>query len=196
MVLLKDWQTNGNISPRNNSMSTEKLSNHRAANEGQIIILGGVSGSGKSTVGKALASRLGWRFIEGDDFHSEMDIAKMQHGESLNDSDRKPWLYRLQNEIKNCLTQKCSAVLACSALKASYRSILCVDPNRVHFVFLTGKDSTLRQRLAQRTDHFMGSNLLGSQLEALELPKQTLVIDIQQPISAIVESIVSKLTTT
>jgi gluconokinase len=175
-------------------MSTEKLSNHRAANEGQVLILGGVSGSGKSTVGKALASRLGWRFIEGDDFHSDMDIAKMQHGESLNDSDREPWLYRLQNEIRNCLTQKCSAVLACSALKASYRSILCVDPNRVHFVFLTGKDSTLRQRLVQRADHFMGSNLLGSQLEALELPKQTLVIDIQQPISAIVESIVSKLT--
>ncbi len=174
-------------------MSTEKFPSLHATTNGRVIILGGVSGTGKSTIGKALASHLGWRFIEGDDFHPPENIAKMQHNEPLNDADREPWLYRLREEINDCLTQGCHAVLACSALKARYRSILCTDPERVHFVFLTGEKEVLRQRLSRRANHFMGPDLLESQLATLELPEHGLIIDIDQPIAAIVQSIAIRL---
>jgi gluconokinase len=172
-------------------MTTERLSHSHKTTDGQVIVLGGVSGTGKSTIGKVLADHLSWRFIEGDDFHPAENIAKMQRNEPLNDADREPWLYRLQDEIRDCLTQGYSAVLACSALKARYRSILCIDPQRVHFVFLTGGRDILHQRLSQRTRHFMGPDLLESQLATLELPEYGLTIDIDQPITAIVQSIVT-----
>lgn len=169
---------------------TTGIRSRQPINRGRVIILCGVSGSGKSTVGQALAERLSWRFIEGDSFHPHTNIAKMQRNEPLNDNDREPWLYRLRDEIKNCLTQENQTVLACSALKARYRAILCLDC-RVNFVFLIGQHDLLRQRLTQRAQHFMGPDLLNSQLDTLELPQHGLIVDINQPVPVIVELIVS-----
>ncbi|WAK03934.1 gluconokinase [Methylobacter sp. YRD-M1] len=160
---------------------------------GYVLIIAGVSGAGKTTVGKALAERLNWRYIEGDDFHPAANVAKMQRGEPLNDADREPWLRRLREEIKTCLDQGERAVLACSALKESYRARLRPDPERVHFVFLTGSYETLHRRLAQRRDHFMGPDLLTSQLETLDLPEGGLIVDIDQPVDAIVDAIMADL---
>lgn len=169
---------------------TTKTRSHQPINRGRVIVLCGVSGSGKSTVGQALAKRLDWHFIEGDSFHPHANIAKMQRNEPLNDSDRESWLYRLRDEIKNCLAQEYQTILACSALKARYRAILCLDC-RVNFVFLIGKHDLLRQRLTQRTQHFMGPDLLKSQMDTLELPQHGLIVDINQSVPVIVELIVS-----
>lgn len=156
---------------------------------GCILIIGGVSGAGKTTVGKALAERLNWRFIEGDDFHPDTNITKMRQGEPLNDSARELWLHRLRNEIKTCLDKGERVILACSALKESYRALLRVDPERVHFVFLTGNYEILRERMTQRHNHFMAPDLLASQLETLELPDYGLVVDVNQPIASVVNLI-------
>lgn len=156
---------------------------------GCVLIIGGVSGAGKTTVGKALAERLNWRFIEGDDFHPNTNVAKMRRGEPLNDSDREPWLHRLRDEIKACLDKGVRAILACSALKESYRALLRVDPERVHFVFLMGNYEILRKRITQRHNHFMAPDLLASQLETLDLPDYGLVVDVNQPLASIVNLI-------
>ncbi len=160
---------------------------------GYVLIIAGVSGAGKTTVGKALAERLNWRFIEADDFHPDANVAKMQRGEPLNDADRLPWLLRLRDEIKTCLSKGEKAILACSALKESYRARLRLDPERVHFVFLTGNYETLRKRITQRHNHFMGPGLLVSQLDTLELPNDELVVDIGQPVASIMDLIVDRL---
>ena len=128
-------------------MNSSKGSRHGA---GRIIVIGGVSGCGKSTVGKALAVRLGWPFIEGDTFHSEANIEKMRRGEALDDDDRGPWLESLHNEIMQHLDRGCSAVLACSALKASYREILRGTEVNVSFVFLSCSRESLYRRLPDR----------------------------------------------
>ncbi|WP_051299846.1 gluconokinase [Methylobacter luteus] len=156
---------------------------------GFVLIIAGVSGAGKTTVGRALAERLGWRFIEGDDYHPAANVAKMQRGEPLNDADREPWLLRLRDEIKACLARGERAILTCSALKERYRALLRPDPERVHFVFLTGSYETLHKRLTQRHNHFMGPDLLASQLETLDLPGDGLIVDIDQPVDAIVDAI-------
>ncbi|MBF6649276.1 gluconokinase [Methylobacter sp. BlB1] len=160
---------------------------------GYVLIIAGVSGAGKTTVGKALAERLNWLFIEGDDFHPAANVAKMQRGEPLNDADRLPWLLRLRDEIKTCLAKGEKAILTCSALKESYRARLRLDPERVHFVFLTGHYETLRKRITQRHNHFMGPDLLASQLDTLELPNDEWVVDIDQPVAAIVDLIMDRL---
>jgi gluconokinase len=160
---------------------------------GYVLIIAGVSGAGKTTVGKALAKRLNWLFIEGDDFHPAANVAKMRRGEPLNDADRLPWLLRLRDEIKTCLDKGEKAILACSALKESYRARLRLDPERVHFVFLTGNYETLRKRITQRHNHFMGPDLLASQLDTLELPNDELAIDIDQPAASIVNLIMDRL---
>jgi carbohydrate kinase (thermoresistant glucokinase family) len=169
---------------------------HRAesvpGSEGQVVIICGVSGSGKTTVGKALAQRLHWDFLEGDDFHPAENIAKMQRGEPLQDADRKPWLYRLRAELSAHLARGNRVILACSALKASYRNMLCINPGRVHFVFLTGHRLLLSQRLLQRSDHFMPVDLLQSQLDALELPDNEFILNIDQPVAKIVDSIIHR----
>lgn len=164
-----------------------------ADSRGYVLIIAGVSGAGKTTVGKALAERLNWLFIEGDGFHPAANVAKMQRGEPLNDADRLPWLLRLRDEIKTCLAKGEKAILTCSALKESYRARLRLDPERVHFVFLTGNYETLRKRIAQRHNHFMGPDLLASQLDTLELPDDEWVVDIDQPVAAIVDLIMDRL---
>lgn len=143
-----------------------------------VIILMGVSGAGKTTVGKRLAEALGWRFLEGDDFHPLANVRKMAAGIPLTDEDRIPWLERLRELITEVLARGEDAVLACSALKRSYRQLLTVDPSRVRWVYLWAPREVIESRLAARTGHFMPLALLGSQLETLEMPEDALRVDV------------------
>jgi gluconokinase len=132
-----------------------------------IVIIFGVSGAGKTTVGKLLAHEVGWRFIEADDFHLVANVAKMRSGRPLTDQDRWPWLERLHEEIKRSIDVGENAVLACSALKRGYRDRLRAS-EQVKFVFLHGDYALVEKPLRSRRDHFMNPNLLQSQFEDLE----------------------------
>lgn len=143
-----------------------------------VIILMGVAGAGKTTVGKRLAEELGWRFLEGDDFHPEPSVAKMAAGVPLTDEDRAPWLERLRGLITQALERGEDVVLACSALRRSYRQRLTVDPARIRWVYLTAPAALLASRLVERTGHFMPPSLLDSQLATLEAPEDALVVDV------------------
>ena len=134
-----------------------------------VIIVMGVAGSGKTTVGAALAAALGWRFVDADDHHSPGSVAKMARGEPLTDGDRWPWLDRLRAIIDAALAGGGGLVLACSALKASYRARLAV-PSRVRFVHLAGYARAVPGAPRQRPGHFMKSAMLDSQLATLEVP--------------------------
>src|ERR1700710_2321231 len=143
-----------------------------------VVILMGVSGSGKTTIGARLAQDLGWRFLDADDFHPPENIRKMTAGEPLTDEDRQPWIERLRREIAAALAAPESITLACSALSVASRSRLAVDANRVRFVYLKGTLALIRQRLRNRSGHFMKDNMLASQFAALEEPSDALVVDI------------------
>jgi len=151
-----------------------------------IIILMGVSGSGKTTIGERLAQALGWPFYDGDQFHPPANVAKMQQGIPLTDEDRWPWLHALQAHIETYIHQGVSAVLACSALKQAYREHLVIDEAEVKLVYLKGDYDLIRERLAQRQGHFMPPELLASQFAALEEPEQGVVVDIVHPPETIV----------
>ncbi len=146
----------------------------------------GVSGVGKTTIGKALAQELHWRFAEGDDFHSAANIAKMHAGIPLTDEDRAPWLQSLRSAITGWLAAGENIVLACSALKTSYREVLQVSPE-VKFVYLRGGYELIAQRLASRHGHYMNPHLLRSQFDTLEEPKDTVTIDVGPPVAQIVK---------
>ena len=153
----------------------------------QLIILIGVSGSGKTTVGKQLAARLNWQFQDADDYHSAANQAKMQQGIALTDADRLPWLRSLQDAIAAWSHAQRPTVLACSALKASYRHSLqsALSPDiPLTWVYLKGDFETIKRRLQQRQqsepDHFMNPGLLHSQFDTLEEPQQAIQIDIRQ----------------
>lgn len=152
----------------------------------------GVSGVGKTTIGKLLAQRLSMPFFDGDDFHSPANIAKMQRGEPLTDRDRAPWIESLQRFIQTLLTRGQGAVIACSALKAAYRLQLGIS-DEVVFVLLTGSVDLIRQRLHLRQNHFMTASLLASQFEALEAPTDSLVVEVDQMPDAIVQTILENL---
>ncbi|MDB9447746.1 gluconokinase [Anabaena sp. CS-542/02] len=154
-----------------------------------IIIIMGVSGSGKSTIGKLLADALNWEFQDADNFHSTANIEKMRLGIPLNDSDRKPWLKDLQTAIAVWLQQNTNVVLACSALKADYRQYLLLDSDRMQLVYLQGSLNLLQQRLLGRQNHFMSEKLLNSQLETLEEPDDAICVDISEPPQLIVENL-------
>jgi gluconokinase len=145
-----------------------------------IVIVIGVSGSGKTTVGRALGTLLGWSFLDADDYHPEANIAKMSRGEPLTDADRAPWLEILRTEIAARLARGEDAILACSALKKAYRQQLQVDPAQVRFVYLKVSPELLQERLAQRPGHFMKPSMLRSQLATLEepMPSEALVIEV------------------
>jgi gluconokinase len=134
-----------------------------------IVIVFGVSGAGKTTIGKLLAQELGWRFYEADDFHSQTNINKMRSGIPLTNDDRSPWLESLRQLIKRSLEAGENAVLACSALKRAYRQRLRVS-DEVKFVFLRGDYALIEKQLRLRRGHFMNPALLRSQLAGLEEP--------------------------
>jgi len=143
-----------------------------------VIILMGVTGSGKTTAGRKLAESLGWKYFDADDFHSAANVAKMKNGVPLNDEDRKPWLESLQRLIQERLANDQPAVLACSALKESYRDVLIID-ERVKLVYLKGDYDLIKARLSARSNHYMNPALLESQFQTLEEPIGALCIDIQ-----------------
>ncbi len=158
-----------------------------------IIVLLGVSGSGKSTLGKRLADRLGWPFFDGDDFHPARNIAKMARGQPLTDEDREVWLDRLAEVIETSIAAGRSAVIACSALRQTYRERLARGHREVVFVYLKGSPELIRDRLAHRHGHFMPADLLPSQFAALEEPIDALTIDIRESPDTLVETIVHRL---
>jgi gluconokinase len=157
-----------------------------------VIVLMGVAGSGKTTVGMALAHRLGWPFHDGDDFHPAPNREKMRRGTPLDDADRRPWLEALRAAIVRCLSEHQNAVFACSALKRTYREMLRVD-RRVKFVYLTGTEDLIAERLQRRHGHFFDPALLRSQFDALEEPQCAVAFDITPPPAAIVDSIIESL---
>jgi gluconokinase len=154
-----------------------------------VIILMGVSGAGKTTVGMCLAKTMNWRFVDADSFHSEANVRKMAAGIALDDEDRAPWLAAMAHAIAQWLLEDSNVVLACSALKASYRDVLSVDRGRVRFVYIKGSYELIRDRLVKRSNHFMSDKLLISQMETLEEPHDALQVDAAANPAVIVEQI-------
>ena len=154
-----------------------------------FFLIMGVSGCGKTSVGKALAARLGWHFYDADDFHPPANIAKMARGLPLNDDDRRPWLAALHDLIATCLKEQRPAVLACSALKESYRQTLLAGIAGVQIVYLKGSYALIHARMARRPGHFMKPGMLRSQFDALEEPTDALTVDCALPVEQIVEKI-------
>jgi gluconokinase len=148
-----------------------------------VIVIMGVSGAGKTTIGHALAVELNWGYVEGDDAQPARNIAKMHAGLPLNDADREPWLTALHEAIARAVDRREQTVVACSALKARYRTVLRGDLRTVRFVYLRADPALLRRRLAARAPHFFNPALLPSQLDALEEPDEhdALVVDAAWP---------------
>lgn len=159
----------------------------------KVAVVIGVSGSGKSTVGRLLSKDLGWRFFEGDDFHPKANIGKMARGLPLTDEDRRPWLEALRRLIDELISSGESAVLTCSALKQSYRDQLAGGRQEVVFIYLQGSFGLIRDRLARRQDHFVPPSLLSSQFQLLEEPLHAVTVDIAADPRSIVAEIKSRL---
>jgi gluconokinase len=154
-----------------------------------VLVLMGVSGAGKTTIGRLLADSLGWKFCDADDLHSEANKAKMSGGIALTDADRAPWLASIRDLIASRLARSINLVLACSALKKSYRAEIVVDPERVRIVYLKGSHQLIEARIAHRLHHFMSKELLDSQFETLEEPDDAIVVDVGATPEAIVANI-------
>ncbi len=161
--------------------------------EGTVLILMGPMGCGKTAIGKLLSRKLGWPFYDGDDFHPKTNVDKMRKGISLTDVDRKPWLERLHDKIKHWHRHKESVVLACSALKQTYRDMLGIDQEHVKIIYLKGSYELLRRRVEQREHPYMNTNLLKNQLNTLEEPSDGLWVDISPVPEKIVSSIIESL---
>jgi gluconokinase len=154
-----------------------------------IAVVMGVSGAGKTAIGEALALELGWRFIDADDYHPQANVAKMAAGQPLDDSDRWPWLDRLNSLLK----EEKQAVLACSALKERYRARLARGVGDVEWIYLKGDFDLIHSRLAQRQHRYMPASLLESQFAALEPPAQAITIDIEADVPTCVAQIAAQL---
>jgi gluconokinase len=157
-----------------------------------IVIVMGVVGSGKTTVGRLLAEQLGWGFADADDFHSPANVEKIRRGIALDDEDRRPWLESLRGAITGWIAEKCNFVLACSALKRSYRRELSVGPD-VRFVYLKGSAGLIAERLRSRHGHFAGEEILASQFADLEEPEDAVTVEIAARPQQIVGEIREKL---
>ena len=148
-----------------------------------VIILMGVSGAGKTTIGRRLAKDLGWQFHDGDDFHPQANIDKMRQGIALTDTDRDTWLVVLEDIIHNIVRKRHSAIIACSALKNAYRKRLQTDPDMVKFIYLKGSYVLIQERMQGRQGHYMKEDLLASQFDTLEEPSGVLTVDVvQEPV--------------
>jgi gluconokinase len=156
-----------------------------------VLIVMGVVGAGKTTVGSLLAQKLGWQFADADDFHPAANVEKIRRGIPLDDSDRAPWLAALRNAILHWNVEGQNAVLACSALKRKYRDRLSVDG--VRFVYLEGDFELIEQRLRSRAGHFASDSILKSQFEDLEKPDGAITVEIDKSPEAIVSEIIAKL---
>ena len=150
----------------------------------------GVAGSGKTAVGKGVAARLNWLFLDADDFHPAANIEKMKHGIPLNDQDRIPWLRALRDELRRLLAEGRSVILACSALKESYRKLLSDDVAPMSFVLLDVDQETIRERLQHRSAHFFPKELMNSQFAALEKPKDAIIIDARKSLDEVTDRVV------
>ena len=161
-----------------------------------VIILIGVAGSGKTTVGRILAAQLGCEFHDADDLHSPQNREKMSRGLALSDQDRLPWLLAVRNLVQRCLAENRDAVIACSALRQSYRDLLVVDKAKVKLVYLKGSPALIAQRLAQRSGHFFDPRLLQSQFDTLEEPQDptdATVVDISETPEQVADAIRARL---
>ncbi len=154
-----------------------------------IIIVMGVSGSGKTTISRMLANQVGWPFYGGDTFHPEANVEKMTEGTALTDADRSPWLSALRALIEQLIRENENAVIACSALKQAYRDRLKQGDDAVRFVYLKGSRALILRRMEARAGHFMPPDLLDSQLAVLEEPRDALTVDITPPPETIVARI-------
>jgi len=157
------------------------------------IIVMGVSGSGKTTVGKMLAQKLGWKFFDADDFHSSANKDKMSRGVALTDEDRAEWLSSLRELLKQSIEAHQSIVLACSALKQEYRNILHIN-NEIRLVYLRGTYQQIKARMQKRNTHYMKPEMLKGQFAILEEPSDALVVDISnkpEEIVAIIQKALS-----
>ncbi len=154
-----------------------------------IVLVMGVAGVGKTTIGEALAHALGARFIDADDYHPPENVAKMKAGIPLQDADRWPWLERLNQTLKD----EPRAVLACSALKESYRRRLSEGLQDFHIVYLHGSPELIRERMKSRRHRYMPAALLDSQLATLEPPTAAIAIDVAAPLEDSVAAIVARL---
>ena len=169
------------------------------ADSGEIpcaLVIMGVSGSGKSTIGQALAARLGWRFEDGDSFHPPGNVAKMSAGHPLTDEDRWPWLRAIADEIDRVCAAGGRLVIACSALRRDYREILVHGRNDVRIVYLNGTQPLVASRLGERKGHFMPPGLLASQFATLEPPdadEHAVGVSIDAPVEKIVDDILEQL---
>jgi gluconokinase len=153
-----------------------------------IVIVMGTTGSGKTTIGNLLAKRMGWEFVDADDFHPPANVEKMKHGIPLTDADREPWLKALHDKIVEWNTEKRNVVLACSALKQSYRDELRASPG-VKFVYLKGSYELFSERVLARKGHFAKQDLLASQFATLEEPKDAITVDAARPPEEIVSEV-------
>ncbi len=164
-------------------------------NKSKYLLIMGVSGSGKSSLGHALAEKLGWAHIEADEFHSEANRKKMANGAALTDEDRQPWLEDLNQELLSFQKKGLASVISCSALKQSYRDTLFLGVKDSQIIFLEGSPELIAQRMALRNDHFMKPKLLNSQLETLEkpAPQEILEISIELTINEQVRTVLAAL---
>jgi carbohydrate kinase (thermoresistant glucokinase family) len=174
---MRKFLKNGILTTHGNSM--DAVDAEQGKRTWMVILIMGVSGSGKTTIGRLLARALQVPFVDGDDLHPRANIRKMKEGFPLTDDDRVPWLNRVAAEML-CLSQQGGGVVACSALKEKYRRILFSDVSfPVLLVYLKGTRDTLSQRLTQRTEHFMPPTLLDSQIKTLEEPDAALTLSIE-----------------
>jgi gluconokinase len=154
-----------------------------------VLIVMGVGGCGKTTIGQLLSAALDCSFIDADNFHPAANVRKMETGNPLTDEDRLPWLEILAEKVREHIRQEQPMVLGCSALKKAYRQVLCVEPKYVQFIYLRGDYDTIAQRLQARENHFMKATLLQSQFAALEEPEKAIVVDINPSPSEILATI-------
>ena len=167
-----------------------------AASAAQVLVVMGVSGSGKSTVAALIAEKLGWMFVDGDSFHTPEHVEKMHAGHALDDEDRAPWLARIAVWIQHRLEAGESGVVVCSALRRAYRDVLTGGSRRVRIVFLDGEKALIAGRLAARQGHFMSPRLLDSQFATLEVPdpdEHPITVGVADPPEMIADRVVARL---